>query len=233
MIRTLAVVTLAACSSNEAPPVEDASPADAAVSPRADANTPPTDAAPFVDLAVAAKLMDVPPWFRDFTFAPEDPEVREGCTETGRRRLLAFTVAVSNVGTAALDLGEAGPNDPRFSWSPAHGHYHVVDFATYRLLDRAGVVVVAAHKQAFCLRDSSRVRPDAGRRRFDDCVVQGISPGWADVYPANLPCQWLDVTDVAPGAYVLEVEVDPSRRYAEGSVEDDVWRRDVVLPPKE
>jgi hypothetical protein len=35
-----------------------------------------------------------------------------------------------------------------------------------------------------------------------------ISPGWADIYTSDLPCQWLDVTNVPDGAYSLRVAVD-------------------------
>jgi len=37
---------------------------------------------------------------------------------------------------------------------------------------------------------------------------QGISPGWADVYAGDYPCQWLDITDVPDGTYTLRIGVD-------------------------
>lgn len=34
---------------------------------------------------------------------------------------------------------------------------------------------------------------------------QGLSPGCHDIYAANIDCQWIDITDVPPGNYVLKV----------------------------
>ncbi|MCA9697946.1 MAG: hypothetical protein KC431_10515, partial [Myxococcales bacterium] len=40
------------------------------------------------------------------------------------------------------------------------------------------------------------------------CYNQGLSLGWSDTYGAALDCQWIDVTDVAPGDYTLRMEVN-------------------------
>lgn len=40
----------------------------------------------------------------------------------------------------------------------------------------------------------------------DGCLCsQGLSPGCFDIYAANIDCQWIDITDVPPGNYVLKV----------------------------
>jgi len=41
-----------------------------------------------------------------------------------------------------------------------------------------------------------------------DCFDMGITSGCYDVYWAFLPCQWIDVTDVADGDYWLTVDVN-------------------------
>src|SRR4030095_10043890 len=53
---------------------------------------------------------------------------------------------------------------------------------------------------------------------------QGISVGWADVYSQSLPDQWIDVTDVAPGRYWLEVVADPDNQIVESNEENNTTR---------
>ena len=35
-----------------------------------------------------------------------------------------------------------------------------------------------------------------------------ISAGWTDIYVADIPCQWIDITDLVDGTYSLRVGVD-------------------------
>jgi hypothetical protein len=48
-------------------------------------------------------------------------------------------------------------------------------------------------------------------------VYEGISAGWLDFYSADLPFQWVDASDVAPGRYRLGAEVDPANYMAESN----------------
>ena len=79
----------------------------------------------------------------------------------------------------------------------------------YTLLDDAGEVVANGHKQAFCLIDwNSWAWPQDSDNQYT-CSNQGIQMGWQDVYGGNLDCNWIDITDVPPGDYVLRVHFNP------------------------
>jgi hypothetical protein len=55
-----------------------------------------------------------------------------------------------------------------------------------------------------------------------DCENQGISSGWADEYEASLECQFIDVTGVPPGSYLLRVTVNPARQLVESDLSNNV-----------
>src|SRR5690606_28434779 len=110
-----------------------------------------------------------------------------------------------------LVLGRPADDDERFAYSMCHAHYHFLSYATYRLVDADDQVVASGRKQAFCLLDTRRLLDEEGvgiAPRYT-CEYQGLQRGWSDVYETGLPCQFLDITDVADGAYVLEIEVNP------------------------
>lgn len=104
------------------------------------------------------------------------------------------------------------------------------EFSLYELLDADTQKQVAeGHKASFCLEDTSC---DSGYYRRYACTThtqvskpspvngmyysswtsvnqsvcsQGLSPGCYDTYNADIDCQWIDITDVSPGKYILKV----------------------------
>ena len=166
------------------------------------------------------------------TFSPESCAVFEGCVGgTGPRKLLRFTVEAVNQGVAKLAVPDPKTRPDLFQFSPCHGHYHFKGFATYALLDLAGNVVVTGLKQAYCMEDSEQVLlgPNIACTPQSSCDDQSISAGWADVYGNDLDCQWIDVTNVAPGNYQLEVRLNPSRIFEEASFDNNAARVPVTV----
>ena len=169
------------------------------------------------------------PYVDYLTFNSNSCEVGEGCATPGRRRVLRFETETRNVGTADLVLGNPILN-PRFVFDPCHGHYHFGEFARYQLLDQSGALVVEGKKIGFCLEDSVKWDPNAGPPIYN-CLYQGIQRGWADVYPDNVPCQYIDITGVPPGTYILDITVDPSNLIAESDENNNDTQITVQIPP--
>jgi hypothetical protein len=158
------------------------------------------------DLFVEPQGMNV---YEDQRFFTESScEIYEGCvTEPGWRRLLRFDTQTPNAGSRDLTMGVPSNHPDLFHFSECHGHYHFDGYAYYDLLDGSGNVVATGHKQAFCLLDwSPWAWNDQGGTY--SCGNQGISLGWEDVYGSYLDCQYIDITDVAPGNYSLRIAVN-------------------------
>jgi Lysyl oxidase len=119
----------------------------------------------------------------------------------------------------------------RYVESRDHEHWHLLDFERYELRRaRAGTKRVTDRKTGFCLGDRYRTRgralpaqPSAprytgrcglgatGRLR----LVEGISVGYGDDYPANLEGQSLPLAGLPAGRYVLVHSVNVQRRLRE------------------
>jgi hypothetical protein len=165
--------------------------------------------------------------------------VVEDCVNgAGKRKLMRFDVQTPNIGTADLYFGNPA-NNPIFHFSPCHGHYHLDGYALYELLNPNGTPVIVngrgviGHKQAFCLLDSVQVSPTAGPAKYN-CSNQGISVGWSDVYDASLDCQWIDVTGVPGGNYLLRVTINGGANgthvFAESDYSDNTATVPVTVP---
>lgn len=141
------------------------------------------------------------------------------------RMLLRFPQRVKNQGTA-----DFLPSRPRYSWEwhSCHQHFHSMDeFSHYELLDASTQHSVAeGHKASFCLEDTSC---DYGYYRRFACTAhtQGLSPGCYDTYNADIDCQWIDITDVKPGNYILKISVNPQYQVPESDYSNNIVRCDV------
>ncbi len=188
---------------------------------------------PLPDLRMETDRLQAEVGIGGSTFTTAGCSVQEGCVDAaGNRKLLHFSVMSSNIGTSDLVLGDPTQN-PSFAYSMCHDHYHFSGYAIYRLLDSAGVEVMVGRKKAFCLEDFERMDlPPLGARtraRYT-CANQGISMGWADTYANGLTCQFMDVTDVPPGTYTLEVTVNPDRFFEELDYSNNTSRVSITIP---
>lgn len=115
---------------------------------------------------------------------------------------------------------------------PTHAHFHFEDFYVTRLWRYAGgrkagsKPVTSGRKSGFCPEDSGgggryscltdyRMGPSGPEQ------VVGISAGSYDTYRVHLPDQYVEITDVPDGRYVLEIELDPDDNVAESNERDN------------
>jgi hypothetical protein len=121
---------------------------------------------------------------------------------------------------------------------PTHNHWHFEAMAAYRLIDvtpRRRVVVGRA-KVSFCLRDNQPIpgtRPRQRREYFGTCgrnLLQGISPGWVDLYDVNTPGQSLSLPRRMPdGVYCLVLKADPRNQLRETDEDNNARSRPVRI----
>jgi hypothetical protein len=181
------------------------------------------------------------------TFAPTDCAVVEGMALAGTRRLLLFATQSNNLGPGAVVLGNPADHPDWFEFATCHGHYHIKDYADYRLWTTAAYTqwkalraanpgacaaqvldanpslqsqLVKGNKLGLCFydvlmmgqaRSATEVCPRAlDPQTYFDCDFAGLGVCWADIYEAGLfgsvDGQWIDITGLADGEYVLENE---------------------------
>lgn len=133
----------------------------------------------------------------------------------------------------------------RFEFHDEHGHWHLAQVAEYRLRRLDGELVARSEKISFCMVDSVRLK-----REFPDSPLfpkyaicprgadlkklrAGVQPGWADWYHRDLPDQYLDVTGLPAGQYLLEVEINPDRVIVESDYSNNITSIEVSLPGSE
>jgi hypothetical protein len=160
------------------------------------------------------------------TFGPRDHDIQDKCVTIGTHRLLQLDFLTHNIGDADFNLGKPVDHPEIFEFSGAHGHWHVRNFVGFRLLFPSGLEVVPGLKLGFCCEDVEPIDPSAGPAKFhcnaEGTSDEGVSPGWADVYNAGLPCQFVVIDDVADGDYKFIATTNarhlPEDNFADNSI---------------
>jgi hypothetical protein len=151
--------------------------------------------------------------------------VNEGCLKGfGWRNVLKFDSYISNIGDQDYFIGKVLANPTQFVWDACHQHYHYKGYAEYLLFDDKGKRIPIGFKAGFCVTDFDCL--DAGNMKYS-CSNMGLSVGCTDIYERELPCQWVDLTDVPSGKYTLVARVNwdnsPDRLGRMESRSDNNW----------
>jgi len=134
--------------------------------------------------------------------------IREGClTGPGKRYIIRFSTLIKNIGDSDFIIGSPEENDKGFSNDNCHQHYHQLGYAEYILYAGSGDPEPIGFKNGFCVQDSDC--PDSQQRYF--CNYMGITAGCEDLYGRDIPCQWVDITNVPAGDYTLVVRINWNR----------------------
>jgi hypothetical protein len=157
-------------------------------------------------------------------------------------------------GTTAV---QPGVGTLEYVTDPTHSHWHLLRFMRYELhRARDFALVVPDRKSGFCLGDrynadpASRLPDEPAEPVFNtNCepdnpdslgLEEGISVGWGDDYEPWRDGQYLDVTGLRAGRYVLVHRVNRARLLEESRYGNNAasllisltWPRGKQRPPK-
>lgn len=119
---------------------------------------------------------------------------------------------------------------------PSHAHFHIEDFYVSRLwaTEDGDVVgsepVATTTKNGFCPEDTDAYGSDSpphyqcmldNRTEGGPHQIVGISSGYMDTYGYSLPDQYVEITGVDNGGYILQITLDPNDDFVESSETDN------------
>ncbi|KAK4538152.1 hypothetical protein CDCA_CDCA16G4177 [Cyanidium caldarium] len=190
------------------------------------------------DLEPSVKVLKESIKFTITRFTPRDCAFDFHCVGgTGARKLMRLAGAMGNNGPDDFVVGNPAQHPNIYAWDDCTGQFitrkPMLNFSLYTMDGRH---VAANKKESFCMEDLARFPEYTGNPALvppgpvHTCTFQGISVGWMDVYDDTLTCQWIDVTDVPPGKYILRLQCNPYRIFKETTYANNVVETDVTIP---
>lgn len=113
------------------------------------------------------------------------------------------------------------PTGAKIFWSgDGHNHFHVRDLQEMTLRNLNAAVLATGAKRGFCFWDNYRYgsalpvyyhpsTTDACELAPDGTVPMGLSVGWGDRYPYYIAYQYIDITGLPNGSYIVHLTADP------------------------
>ncbi len=141
-------------------------------------------------------------------------------------------------------VGRAPAGELEFDTRTGHHHWHLSQFARYRLLKADRTHLVRSTKQSFCIAPTDPVDlslDEAERRPYqtglDSACGDGsalwiretLPVGWGDTYFQFSAGQSFNITSVPNGTYYIAVEANPTGDLFETDPTNNVALRKVVL----
>ena len=120
-----------------------------------------------------------------------------------------------------------------------HDHWHLVNLQGQSIRPVGGQEVARGSKVGFCFWDGSPYRlslpgaPQGSVYRSSGCgapqsleAAMGLSVGWGDPYPWYVAFQWIDISALPNGDYVVSVQADPYAHFQElTKANNTTWTR--------
>jgi hypothetical protein len=111
-----------------------------------------------------------------------------------------------------------------FTFHATHQHFHVADIISvtaYEVLEGGGLAMMTSQKKVgFCLTDTQVAVWDSfgaspagsveSNCQGPNGIEMGISSGWADIYSAGTPGNYVEIPEDYKGWLLLRLEVNPS-----------------------
>ena len=148
-------------------------------------------------------------------FPEGDCQINEGCVKcAGERTVIRYRTEVANIGTKTFFVG-APQNSDLAEYDECHGHYHLKEYNQYKVFRASDTnerrPLEIGGKEGMCVLDGSEYAAydptiyNITREpyTFRNCSYQGIGIGRSDKYANHIMCQFVDITDLKEGDYVL------------------------------